>query len=92
MAIPFVVRATLPVMRSVQQTLREAAAVLAGRVRPALDRALAVQHPLALEAELHALAARELLLRSGVSTHRFGTRFGRRGDPVPEAPTGGQQR
>src|SRR5690606_29062550 len=43
--------------------------VLAGRIAPALDRALLLETAIALEEELHALAPTEPADRSGVTCH-----------------------
>src|SRR4051812_23603816 len=64
--------ASLLLLAQLQQVLGlldAAAAVLARRVAAALDRALLGQAALALQEELHPLAAALLALRSGVSRH-----------------------
>src|SRR5918911_207064 len=59
----------LPQLQQVLALLDAPAAVLARRVRAALDRALLRQAALALEEQLHALAAADAALRSDVSGH-----------------------
>jgi hypothetical protein len=67
-----VVAPCLLLLAQLQQVLRlldAAAAVLARRVAAALDGALLGQAPLALEEELHPLAAALLALRTAISRH-----------------------
>src|SRR5439155_2097811 len=67
-----VVAARLLLFTQLQQVLAlldAAAAVLARRIRATLDRALLRQAPLALEEELHPLAAADAALRTQVSSH-----------------------
>src|SRR4051794_12285659 len=73
-----VVAARLLLLAQLEQVLAlldPAAAVLARRVAPALDRALLGQAPLALEEELHALPAAVPALRSKVTGHYTRLRF-----------------
>src|SRR4029077_11353604 len=67
-----VVAARLLLLAQLQQVLAlldPAAAVLARRIRAALDRALLGQAALALEEELHSLAAADTALRSEITCH-----------------------
>src|SRR5439155_14863798 len=67
-----VVAARLLVLAQLQQVLRlldPAAAVLARRIRPPLDRALLRQAALAFEEELHAFPAALLALGGAVAGH-----------------------
>ena len=56
-------------LRQVLALLDAAAAVLTRRIRAALDRALLGEAALALEEELHALAAADAALRSEIAGH-----------------------
>src|SRR5215217_4608613 len=73
-----VVAARLLLLAQLQQVLAlldPAAAVLARRIRAALDRALLRQAALALEEELHPLAAADAALGSEVAGHQTRLRF-----------------
>src|SRR3954454_6978529 len=61
----------LPQLKPVLGLLRAAAAVLTRRVRAPLDAALVGEAALALQEELHALAAALLALGSAISRHRL---------------------
>ena len=67
-----VVAARLLLLAQLQQVLAlldAAAAVLTRRIRAALDRALLGEAALALEEELHALAAADAALRAEIACH-----------------------